>query len=212
MPILIKADQRTDEWFEARLGKPTASRFGDIMAKTRTGVSASRKNYRAELVVQRLTEQMPEHYSNSAMEWGVEQEPVARLAYELETGNEVEDTSLWLHDLIEAGASPDGLIGTDGCLEIKCPNTATHLETLRTGKLPRQYQAQVQGQMWITGRQWCDFVSFDPRLPQNAQLFITRVERDDFYVQNLEVEVKSFLVEVEEEVEFVKAYRRSDGQ
>ena len=119
----------------------------------------------------------------------------------------VVDTSLWLHDTIEAGASPDGLVGDDGCLEIKCPNTATHLETLRTGKLPRQYQAQVQGQMWISGRQWCDFVSFDPRLPSNAQLFITRVDRDDLYIENLEQEIVEFLKEVDQEVEFVKNYR-----
>lgn len=208
MATLIQAEQRTPEWFEARLGRPTASRFGDIMAKTRSGYSASRKNYRAELVIQRLTQQIPENYQSSAMEWGVENEPVARLQYELESGNTVEDTSLWLHDDIEAGASPDGLIGSDGCLEIKCPNTATHLETLRTGKIPRQYFAQVQGQMWVTDRKWCDFVSFDPRLPANAQLFITRVERDETYIKDLEYELRSFLKEVEEEVEFVKNYKK----
>ena len=207
MPTLITAEQRSPEWFEARLGRPTASRLGDVLAKTRTGVSASRKNYRAELAVQRLTGDIPEHYSNSTMQWGVDYEPVARLQYELETGYSVVDTSLWLHDTIEAGASPDGLVGDDGCLEIKCPNTATHLETLRTGKLPRQYQAQVQGQMWISGRQWCDFVSFDPRLPSNAQLFITRVDRDDLYIENLEQEIVEFLKEVDQEVEFVKNYR-----
>lgn len=210
MATLIQAEQRTPEWFEARLGRPTASRFGDIMAKTRSGYSASRKNYRAELVIQRLTQQIPENYQNSAMEWGVENEPVARLQYELESGNTVEDTSLWLHDDIEAGASPDGLIGSDGCLEIKCPNTATHLETLRTGKIPRQYFAQVQGQMWVTDRKWCDFVSFDPRLPANAQLFITRVERDETYIKDLEYELRSFLKEVEEEVEFVKNYKKGN--
>lgn len=208
MATLIKAEQRTPEWFEARLGRPTASRFGDIMAKTRTGYSASRKNYRAELVIQRLTQEIPENYQSSAMEWGVENEPLARLQYELASGNSVEDTSLWLHDEIEAGASPDGLIGKDGCLEIKCPNTATHLETLRSGRVPRQYFAQVQGQMWVTGRQWCDFVSFDPRLPQNAQLFITRVPKDDAYIKDLEYEIIEFLKEVEDEVEFVQSYER----
>jgi len=208
MATLIKAEQRTPEWFEARLGRPTASRFGDIMAKTRTGYSASRKNYRAELVIQRLTQEIPENYQSSAMEWGVENEPLARLQYELASGNSVEDTSLWLHDEIEAGASPDGLIGKDGCLEIKCPNTATHLETLRSGRVPRQYFAQVQGQMWVTGRQWCDFVSFDPRLPQNAQLFITRVPKDDAYIKDLEYEIIEFLKEVEDEVAFVQSYER----
>lgn len=209
MATLIDAEQRSPEWFAARLGRPTASKFGDIIATTRSGYSAGRKNYRAELVIQRLTGVVPEGFSNAAMAWGTETEPVAQLAYELATGNEVEETSLWLHDEIEAGASPDGLIGDDGCLEIKCPNSATHLETLRTGKVPRLYIAQVQGQMWITGREWCDFVSFDPRLPQNAQLFITRVHRDDIYIQNLEQEVIEFLQEVEEEVEFVKHYERN---
>ena len=208
MATLIKAEQRTPEWFEARLGRPTASRFGDIMAKTRSGYSTSRKNYRAELVIQRLTQEIPENYQSSAMEWGVENEPLARLQYELASGNSVEDTSLWLHDEIEAGASPDGLIGKDGCLEIKCPNTATHLETLRSGRVPRQYFAQVQGQMWVTGRQWCDFVSFDPRLPQNAQLFITRVPKDDAYIKDLEYEIIEFLKEVEDEVAFVQSYER----
>lgn len=210
MATLITAEQRTPEWFEARLGRPTASKFGDIVARTRSGYSASRKNYRAELVIQRLTHEIPENYQNSAMEWGVENEPVAKLHYELSTGNTVEDTSLWLHDEIEAGASPDGLIGKDGCLEIKCPNTATHLETLRTGKVPRQYFSQVQGQMWITGRKWCDFVSFDPRLPVNAQLFIVRVERDEVYIKDLEQEVIEFLKEVEEEVEFVRSYGKEN--
>lgn len=208
MATPIKAEQRSPEWFEARLGRPTASRFGDIMAKTRSGYSTSRKNYRAELVIQRLTQEIPENYQSSAMAWGVENEPTARLAYELETGNSVEDTSLWLHDEIEAGASPDGLIGKDGCLEIKCPNTATHLETLRSGRVPRQYFAQVQGQMWVTGRQWCDFVSFDPRLPQNAQLFITRVPKDDAYIKDLEYELIEFLKEIEDEVAFVQSYER----
>lgn len=209
MATLIKAEQRTPEWFEARLGRPTASRFGDIMAMTRSGYAASRKNYRAELVIQRLTQEIPETFTSSAMEWGVENEPLARLKYELASGNTVEDTSLWLHDEIEAGASPDGLIGSDGCLEIKCPNTATHLETLRSGKIPRQYYAQVQGQMWVTDRHWCDFVSFDPRLPQNAQLFITRVARDASYIKDLERELKSFLQEVEDEVAFVQSYERA---
>lgn len=207
MPTLIKADQRTPEWFQARLGRPTASRFGDIMAMTRSGYSTSRKNYAAELVIQRITGEMPENFQSTAMNWGIETEATARLAYELETANEVTDTGLWMHDEYEAGASPDGLIGLDGCLEIKCPNSATHLETLHSKTLPRQYKAQVQGQMWVTGRKWCDFVSYDPRMPVNAQLIVIRIPRDDVYINDLINEVKTFLVEVEREVEFVKMYR-----
>lgn len=207
MPKLIKADQGTPEWHEARLGRATASRFSDIMAKTRSGYAASRKNYLAEVVIQRLTHQIPENYQSQAMLWGIETEPVARLQYLLETGNEVEETSLWLHDEIEAGASPDGLIGKDGVLEIKCPNSATHMETLHSGKVPTQYYAQVQGQMWITGRNWCDFVSFDPRMPENAQMIIIRVPKDEDYVDQLEEEIKDFLEEVEDELEFIKGYK-----
>lgn len=207
MPTVIKADQGTPEWFEARLGKPTASRFSDVIAKTRSGYAASRKNYLAEIVIQRLTRQIPEGYQSPAMVWGIENEPVARLQYSLETGNNTEETSLWLHDKIETGASPDGLIGKDGILEIKCPNSATHMETLHSGDIPRQYVAQVQGQMWITGRKWCDFVSFDPRMPENAQMIIIRVSRDDDFIENLEDEILDFLEEVEEELEFIKGYK-----
>src|SRR5690606_19246603 len=151
----------------ARLGKATASRFSDIMARTRTGYSASRKNYMAELVTERLTNQVPENYVSNAMAWGIENEELARLEYTLTTGNETKTTGFWLHDELDAGASPDSFVNHDGLLEIKCPNTATHIETLESKRVPRQYFAQVQGQMWITGRKWTDFVSFDPRLPQN---------------------------------------------
>lgn len=209
---LLVAEQRSEEWLKARLGIPTASRFNDIVALTRNGYSTQRKNYCAELVIQRLTQQIPEHYENAAMAWGTETEPVARLQYELLTGKEVEETGLWLLNDLDAGASPDGFVGKDGLLEIKCPNTATHLETLRTGNLPNWYKAQVQGQMWVTDRKWCDFVSFDPRLPENAQIIIIRVDRDDLYIKNLEEEVTSFLQEVEDQVEFVQNFgKESDA-
>ncbi|MGH7238158.1 MAG: lambda exonuclease family protein, partial [Candidatus Saccharimonadales bacterium] len=156
MASLVNAEQRSNEWFAARLGKATASRFNDIMAKTRSGYAASRKNYLAELVTEILTGKQAEMFVSAAMQWGTDNEPVARLQYSLASGNEVEETGFWIHDTLAAGASPDGLIGKDGCLEIKCPNTATHIETLRSGKLPWQYRWQVQGQMWITGKKWCD--------------------------------------------------------
>ena len=207
MVQLIQAEQRSEEWFKARLGRATASRFGDIMARTRSGYGAQRKNYKAELVVETLTGTQNEFYASTAMQWGTDTEPVARLAYILETGNEVEETGFWLDDELGAGASPDGFVGEDGLLEIKCPNTATHLETLERKEVPFQYRAQVQGQMWITGRKWCDFVSYDPRLPENAQMIIIHVERDDEYIKNLAQEVEDFMIEVVEQVEFVRSYK-----
>lgn len=207
MSTLVEAEQRSPLWFKARLGRATASRFNDIMARTRSGYGAQRKNYKAELVVETLTGTQNEFYASTAMQWGTDTEPVARLAYILETGNEVEETGFWLDDELGAGASPDGFVGEDGLLEIKCPNTATHLETLERKEVPFQYRAQVQGQMWITGRKWCDFVSYDPRLPENAQMIIIHVERDDEYIKNLAQEVEDFMIEVVEQVEFVRSYK-----
>lgn len=200
--------QRSSSWFAARWGLATVSRFADIIAKTRSGYAASRKNYLAELVIQRLTPPPTEDngYKNAAMEFGIDNEPVARLAYELETGNAVEEAFFEEHNTLQAGASPDGYVGQDGLIEIKVPNTATHIETLRKQEVPTQYIPQIQGQLWITKRKWCDFVSFDPRLPENAQLFIKRVERDDFFINGLESEVSKFLAEVESETAFIKNY------
>lgn len=207
MSKLIEADQGSDEWKQARVGIATASRFGDILATTRTGYSASRKNYTAELVVEILTGLPADSYTSSAMQWGTETEPVARLEYALETGNEVEETGLWVDDILPIGASPDGFVNSDGTLEIKCPNTATHLETLMTKKVPRQYVAQIQGQLLLTDRKWCDFVSYDPRLPENARMIIIRVERDQIFIDNLLKELADFLDEVQQQVKFVKEYK-----
>lgn len=202
----IKAEQRSPEWFTARLGKATGSRFTDIISTTRSGYSASRKNYAAELVTEILTGIPAENYTSTAMQWGTDNEPVARLNYELATGNDVRETGFWVHDKINAGASPDGLVNGDGLLEIKCPNTATHIETLQKKQVPKQYVAQVQGQMWLTERKWCDFVSFDPRLPENAQMIVIRLERDDAFISELELEIIAFLKEVDSLVEFVRSY------
>lgn len=200
-------EQRTEEWFTARRGKATASRFADVMARLKNGTEgATRKNYRIQLVVERLTEQSMETYTNAAMQWGVDNEPIALLSYKLKTGNKVQDVGFVPHDTLEAGASPDGLIGVDGVLEIKCPNTATHIEYLHASDLPSEYVAQVQGQLWITGRKWCDFISFDPRMPEASQLLVVRVERDQSYIDMLEAEVRQFLDEVEVELEYLKNY------
>lgn len=207
MPTISNAEQGTEEWHLARLGKATASRFQDIMAKTRSGYSASRKNYAVEVALEIITGQRQEFYKSSAMEWGTETEPVARLEYELATGNEVEETGFWLHDILPIGASPDGLVNGDGLLEIKCPNSATHLETLITGKVPRQYIYQVQGQLFVTERDWADFVSYDPRMPENARIKIIRVNRDDSLIRDLVFELEEFVKEVQEQVDFIKNYR-----
>jgi putative phage-type endonuclease len=204
MSRLIDAPQRSEEWFAERLKRATGSRFGDIMATTKSGYSTSRKNYAAELVAYRLTGWREESYTNRYMQWGIDNEPVARLQYELQTGNTVEETGLWVHDEIMAGASPDGFVGEDGCIEIKCPNTATHLDTLLKQRVPYQYLYQVQGQMWITGRKWCDFISFDPRLPDYAQMVIIRVDRNDELIEKLEEEILDFLEEVDSQILLVE--------
>jgi putative phage-type endonuclease len=207
MPTLVQAPQRSPEWFAARLGRATGSGFGEIIALTRSGYSSKRANYAAKLTAERLTGQQEESFTTAAMQWGIDNEDTARLMYSLAVGEEAEETGFWVHDTIMAGASPDGFVGNEGVLEIKCPNTATHISTLISKKLPSQYKAQVQGQMWITGRNWCDFVSFDPRLPENAQMIIIHVERDEDYIKFLEDEVIGFLAEVDKQVELIKNYK-----
>ena len=198
-------EQRTDEWFQARLGKVTASKVADVMAKTKSGYAASRDNYMAQLVVERMTNKQLEAFTNAAMEWGTQQEPFARAAYEIKKGVVVEEVGFIDHPrLPNAGASPDGLVGEEGMVEIKCPNTATHIETLLSKEVPWKYYAQMQWQMACTGRLWCDYVSYDPRMPENTQLFIQRVYRDADNIELMEKEVVKFLVELGEKVEQLK--------
>ena len=201
-------EQRSDAWFQARLGKVTASKVADVIAKTRTGYSSSRDNYMAQLICERLTGQQGESFTNSAMQWGVDTEPLARSAYESQ--NElVEEVGFIPHPRIEmSGASPDGFVGLFGMLEIKCPNTATHLETLLTQSVPTKYITQMQWQMACAQRQWCDFVSYDPRLPQDLQLFVKRVEFDQEYVAMLEEEVTKFLAELDDKLTKLKNLRK----
>lgn len=197
-------EQRTDEWHAARLGKVTASRVADVMARTKSGYGASRTNYMAELVCERLTGARGEFYQNAAMVWGTEQEPAARAAYEAITGALVVETGFVPHPTIAmSGASPDGLVGDEGLVEIKCPNTATHIDTLMSQTIPAKYITQMQWQMACTGRKWCDFVSYDPRLPENMRLFIKCVERDDAQINMMESEVHLFLAELNEKIEIL---------
>ena len=201
-------EQGTPEWFAQRLGKVTASRVADIIAKTKTGVAASRGNYLAQLVAERLTGQAADSFKSGAMQHGTETEPMARMAYETETGQMVTEVAMIQHPKIEmAGASPDGLVGEDGLVEIKCPNTSTHIATLMADKAPSGYMAQMQWQMACTGRAWVDFVSFDPRMPEDMQLFIKRVPRDNEMIASLEAEVVKFLGELDELLAKLQARR-----
>jgi putative phage-type endonuclease len=199
-------DQRTEEWFEARMGCVTASRTADVMAQTKSGYSASRANYMADLICERLTGSRQAGFSSAAMQWGTETEPQARMAYEIMTGANVIETGFVLHPEIAGfGASPDGLIGDDGLIEIKCPNTATHIETLLNDKVPNKYIIQMHVQMICTGRKWCDFVSFDPRLPVDMQMFVRRVECDETLAAQIVTEVQAFIAEMETKIEQLKA-------
>ena len=198
-------EQRTEDWFAARLGKVTASRVADVIAKTKTGYSASRENYMAQLVCERLTNTPTESYSNTAMQWGTDQEPFARAAYETAKGVMVEEVGFIVHPEIDmSGASPDGFVGVNGLVEIKCPQTATHMDTLLSENVPAKYVTQMQWQMACTGRKWCDFVSYDPRLPERMQLFVKRIPRDDAYIELLEKEVSAFIVEMTDKLEKLK--------
>lgn len=208
--ILETATQRSDDWYAARCGKATASRFKDVMARLKNGApAADRQRYLTELVVERLTGQPVPSYENAAMRWGAEQEAAARAAYERRADVVVEETGFICHDTLMAGCSPDGLVDWDGLIEIKCPyNSATHIETLLNG-MPAEHTAQVQGQMWITGRQWCDFVSYDPRMPEPLQLHVQRITRDPAFIADLERQVTEFLNEVGAQVEALRRFAES---
>lgn len=194
-------DQGSEEWFTIRIGKVTASRVADVIAKTKTGYSATRDNYMAQLVCERLTGQKAEGFTNAAMQHGTETEPLARAAYEVLKDVLVDEVGFVPHPSIQmAGASPDGLVGDDGLIEIKCPNTATHIDTLLSETVPTKYYTQMQFQLACTGREWCDFVSFDNRLPEELQLFIKRVPRDDTYIKLMEAEIVQFLAELDDKI------------
>jgi putative phage-type endonuclease len=199
-------EQRSDEWFAARLGKVTASKVADVAARTKSGYSASRANYMAQLICERLTGQRQEVFTNADMQHGTDTEPLARAAYVFYSGNDVSEVGLIDHpNIAMSAASPDGLVMDDGLLEIKCPKTATHIDTLLGGSIEGKYITQMQWQMACTGRAWCDFVSFDNRLPEELSYFCQRVMRDDKYIAKLESEVKTFIGELEAKIESLKS-------
>jgi len=202
--------QGTPEWLQLRLGHVTASRVADIMAKTKTGPSASRQNYLIELAIQRVTGVVEESYKNEAMIRGTEEEPKARQAYELLTETFVEEVPFVKHKSIEwFGCSPDGIIknndGTYNLLEIKNPNSATHWSYIKEGEPPTKYKIQMMAQMACTGAQWCDFFSYDSRMPEGSRYFLKRMVRDNAFIDEMEKEVKVFLDQVAEEVKLMEA-------
>ena len=206
-------EQGSDEWKMQRLGKVTASRIADMMAKTKTGWGASRANYKAQLVAERLTNTIADSYTNAAMEWGTATEPEAANAYAFHTGADLEAVGFVGHPRIAmSGCSPDRLVGTDGLIEIKCPNTATHIETLLGAGVPSKYHLQMQWQMACTGRTWCDFVSYAPRMPQDMRLFVKRLPLDPPTVGNIAEEVTTFLAEIDETVaKLTVMYRQQEA-
>jgi putative phage-type endonuclease len=199
-------EQRSPEWYAQRLGKATASRIADVMARTKTGPSASRINYRAELIIERIRGEPAPNFVSGPMQWGIDHELEALAAYAARTGQVVERAEFIDHpEILWSGASPDGYVGDDGLVEVKCPNSATHLATLLGANIDGGHVIQMQWQMACTGREWCDYVSFDPRLPRRMQLHVRRVERDVSAILDLEAEVQVFLDEIADAVDQLNA-------
>jgi putative phage-type endonuclease len=197
---IIQCVQGSEEWFNARLGKLTSSTIADVVAKRKRGTEelACRVDLRLDLVTERLTRKPCDHFVSLWMEQGKDREPLARIAYELRFGFETEQIGFAEHERIaQAGASPDGLVGDDGLVEFKCPKTNTHLGYRLAECVPEQYVPQMMWQMAVTGRQWCDFVSFHPDFPDPLDLFVCRLIRDDSMIAAMEAEAKKFLDEVE---------------
>lgn len=210
--IIIDCEQGSPEWHAARCGKVTASRLADVTAKTRSGWGAGRANYAAELVAERLTGQQAERFTNAAMQWGTEKEAEARTLYAFMKSVTVLTVGCVRHPTIaDALASPDGLVGAEGLVEIKCPNTATHIESLLGGEIDAKYIKQMQFQMACTGRKWCDFVTYDPRMPPDMQMLITRVDRCEDDIKALELATVEFLAEVEITVSRLLAKFRAEA-
>ncbi|HMT18535.1 MAG TPA: YqaJ viral recombinase family protein [Candidatus Saccharibacteria bacterium] len=205
----LDLEQGSLEWKLARLGIPTGSEFKNVLAKNKGNTEAStRRNYRAQLVIERLTGQEVERYKSKAMEWGNDTEDLAALTYSLRTGNKVRKCGFFKHKKIDAGVSPDRIIiDKNGCVEIKCYEIANHIQALRNNAMPKEHYPQVQAEILFTDSDFCDFVSYAPELPPNAQIFIQRIERDDDFINNILLpELNKFISEVNEECEFVKNY------
>lgn len=200
--------QGTSEWHQARCGNLGASSLHEAVAKTKTGYAATRANLMARLIAERLTGIPQDTYTNGAMAHGLETEPEARAAYAFMRDVDVIETGIVFHPRIRGShASPDGLVGDDGLIEIKCPNTATHIDLLLTGAVPDKYVIQMLWQMACTGRQWCDFVSYDYRMPEDMQLYVRRFERDNERIQELEEAASGFIGEMEAKIRKLRGMR-----
>lgn len=199
---IIDADQRSPEWFQARLGRLTGSRAADMLATIKTGEAAARRDLRMQLVCERLTGQAQEEsFVNAAMQRGVDLEPIARDAYERQTGRFVQATGFLAHRTLMAGCSLDGHVGDwEGIVEVKCPKSATHLRYVRSAALPVEHVPQVLHNLWITGAEWCDFISFDDRFPVPMQLCVVRVMRDEKQIADYAKKATAFLQEVDMDV------------
>ena len=208
---IIDCEQDSPEWHAARCGKVTASRIADIVRKTKTGISASRNTYMGQLVAERLSGQVTEGFTSKAMEWGKETEDKAIAFYAFMRDSAALKIGFVIHPSIDmSGASPDRLIDDDGLIEVKCPNSATHIATLLGAPVDPDYVKQMQWQMACTGRKWCDFVSFDPRMPSDMCIHQRRVHRDPVFIAELEHSVSVFLAEVDATVaQLLATYRIS---
>ena len=210
--VIVECEQRTPEWFAARAGRLTGSVAGDILGKLRSGGEpAARRDLRVQLAVETLTGTPMEQtgFTSAAMQRGIDVEPIARGAYETQTGNIVRTTGFVIREDLAVGCSLDGDIrGFEGILEIKCPKSATHCGYLKEQRLPPDYQAQVTHNLWVSGAQWCDFVSWDDRMPLGLEYFCVRVVRDNAAIAAYEVEVRKFLTEVESEVGFLRSLQK----
>lgn len=194
-------EQRTDAWWQSRLGSITASRLGDLMARTRSGYGASREQYLAELVIERLTGTRAPRFQSRAMEVGIEREAEARDFYAFMRGVEVEEAPFVSHpDVPMTGASPDGRVWDEGLIEVKCPQPAQHLRTLLGEPIARAYLLQMQWQMACDDRQWCDWISYSPDFPQHLSMVVRRVERDDDLIAEIRAEVEKGNAEIQDKL------------
>ena len=200
MEIIRDLEQGTPEWFALRLGVITGSKFKDVLAK---GQGKTRKAYMYQLAAEMITGEMEESYTNAAMQWGTDNEPAARAMYELDKLSDVDEVCFVKRDEL-IGVSPDGLVGNDGLVEFKCPKTTTQIETFLSGKMPTVHKAQVQGQIWVCEREWCDFVSFDPRIDGESAYVCYRQERDDECIKELSEACYKFSDELQEMVKTLK--------
>lgn len=208
--IPVTATQGTDEWFAARCGKATGSHFADVLATVKTGEAATRRNYRVKLALERITGKPAEEgFKSQPMLDGTAREPIARSLYEFRHDTLIDEIGFCLHDQGHCGVSPDGLVGKQGLIEIKCPTPAVHLEYLMRKDAPPEYRAQMQGQLWVMEREWVDFCSFNPEFPENSRFRVIRVYRDEAYIKTLEAEIAKFMAEVEQTVNHILNYKEA---